>query len=68
MNPSPSPASLSVEELKAYALSLGFIGCGVADLSLPRTAMWSTAGSLPDTGGSCVISTGKRRSGKTHGA
>ena len=33
MNPSPSTASLSVDELKAFALSLGFIGCGVADLS-----------------------------------
>lgn len=33
MTTPPSPASISVDELKAYALSLGFIACGVADLS-----------------------------------
>ncbi len=32
MNPFPPPVA-SIEELKAYALSLGFIACGIADLS-----------------------------------
>jgi epoxyqueuosine reductase len=29
----PSAASLTTEELKAFALSLGFVACGIADLS-----------------------------------
>jgi epoxyqueuosine reductase len=32
MSPLPPPI-VSVEELKAYALSLGFVACGIADLS-----------------------------------
>lgn len=33
MTTSSSPASFPVDELKAFALSLGFIACGVTDLS-----------------------------------
>lgn len=33
MTTASSPASLSVDELKTFALSLGFIACGIADLS-----------------------------------
>ncbi len=33
MNAVASPAAFSVDELKAFALSLGFVACGVTDLS-----------------------------------